>query len=211
MKTIRSVALFSFLACGAVWAQRVEIGVMGGYPHLSGTPLGSVNVDTPLADDTKLKGQYSYGVALTWNTRGYYGSEIGYFQSRATFRTNVSTTTDSGSTVTTLEKDRVMIQRLAYNFLIYFMPAGERWRPFVTGGIQVYKYGAPRIAAYPGGGSRDYGANYGGGVKLKLFSHALARWDVRDYIGGSPYKILAGHPGGRIHQIEATLGLAITF
>jgi len=96
------------------------------------------------------------------------------------------------------------------------MPRGERWRPFVTGGAQAYRWGAPHFSAWPGGGSKNYGLNFGGGLKIKLLPHTLARLDFRDYIGGRPYvgqlSLAAGSlGGGHTRLLEASAGFGVTF
>lgn len=212
MKTLLSVAVFSFIACGLAPAQTFEVSVLAGYPRISGAPLGTINSENGKDDDSKLKGNYSYGATLTINTPGYYGHELGYINNRATFQTKLRTGTD-GSTVT-LEQDKIVIQQAFYNFLIYFMPKGERFRPFMTGGLQMYQYGEPHVSEWPGGGARSYGANYGGGLKIKLFKHALVRFDFRDCIGGKPYDLTFEdpmHSGGWFRQLQASFGIAISF
>ena len=210
MKPLLSAALFLPIAWGAAQAQKFEASVFGGYPLISGAALGSISEEKPQDGDTKLKGNYAYGARLTWNTKGYYGNEVGYTFNRATLRTTLR----DASGVVTLKQDRIVIHQACYNFLIYFMPAGERWRPFITGGMQIQRYGAPRFPEWTQGGTRNYGANYGGGLKLKLFKHALVRFDFRDYIGGKPYDLMFQDEmksGGLFRQWEGSIGLTITF
>lgn len=210
MKKLLFTVLFTFIGWALAQAQRFEVAVLGGYPLISGAPLGSISSEKPKDDDTKLKGNYSYGARLTWNTKGYYGNEIGFTFNRATFQTKIR----DAQGVETLRQSRIPVHHLFYNFLIYFMPAGERWRPFMTGGLQVQQYGAPRIPDWDLGFSRNYGANYGGGLKLKLFKHALMRFDFRDYIGGKPYDLKFADEmkgGGIFRQWEGSVGVAFTF
>jgi hypothetical protein len=228
MKKLYCFLVFSVLFCGAAWAQQpggekkptFEFSVIGGYPKWGKTLIGSINADDPKDDDSKLKGEYAYGARFTINTRGYYGHEFEYMYQRAKFQTQYRGTVDDVAVTKQLE-DKVSIQQASYNFLIYFMPNGEFWRPYVTGGLQAYKYGAPRFAEWPGGGSRNYGVNWGGGIKLK-FGRALVRFDVRDYIGGKPYHLNFEQPSttdlqakdnssGSIHLREATVGIGFTF
>lgn len=218
MKKLVWSVLLSVLIQGAAQAQRWELSVFGAYPRWGRSLLGSLS-DTPVDTDTRLKGDYTYGARVTWNSKGYYGQELGYSIQRMTFRTNYTTTTDTVTTTQLLE-DRIKVQQAFYNVLVYFMPAGERWRPFVTGGAQAYRFGAPRFAQWPGGGSKNYGFNYGGGIKLKLFPHTLMRLDVRDYIGGKPYDVQLqfaqpttgfSNAGGHIHLLEGSVGFGITF
>jgi hypothetical protein len=208
-----SAALFCLLVCGAAPAQTYEISVSAGYPRLSSAPLGSLSQEGAKDNDTKLKGLQSYSARLTRNTRGYYGHELGFSYSRARLETTLRTT-QGGKTVTTVAQDRIDIRQAHYNFLMYFMPKGERWRPFMTGGGQVQEYGAPGIPEWGTGKSRRFGANYGGGIKLMLFKHALLRLDVREYIGGKPYDLTFEDPmktGGLYRQLEASFGISIAF
>ncbi len=213
MKTLLTAVLFSTLLGGLAQAQKLELGVFGGYPRMNKVKLGSISPESPADDDTRLKGQYSQGAWLGLNTRGYYGHEFNYMITRATLRTTVRTLADDVTTVTTPE-DRIVIHQAGYNFLIYFMPNGSHWRPYVTGGLQATQYQGPKIADWPSGSRRHYGANYGFGIKLIPFAHALLRLDIRDYIGGKPYDLSfvdSTRSGGKIHQYEGAVGFAITF
>lgn len=225
MKKLYYIAILSVLIHGGAHAQQpaekkqtYEFSLIGGYPKWGSALLGSINESDPQDNDTKLKGQYSYGARFTINTRGYYGHEFEYTQQRALFQTQYRTTVNDVAVSRQLE-DRIAIQQASYNFLIYFMPNGEFLRPYVTGGAQAYNFGAPHFPEWPGGGSRNYGANWGGGLKLKL-GRALVRFDFRDYIGGKPYKLTFQQPsalqatdnsGGWIHLREASVGLGFTF
>ena len=215
VKTLSYAAVWLCLAAGAAArAQTYELGVMGGYPRWGRAPLGSISPELAKDGDTQLKGQYSFGASVTRNTKGYYGFELGYLRNMT--RVTMVTRQTVGTTVfsTNLE-DRRPIHMVFANFLVYFMPKGERWRPFVTGGGQAYNFTRPAIPEFNGDDSiRHYGANFGGGVKLKLFKHALLRWDLRDYMGGKPWKLTfadSTRAGGRLHMIEGTMGFALTF
>jgi hypothetical protein len=214
LKTLSYAAVLLSMAAAAAPAQTVELGVMGGYPRWGRAPLGSVSAELVEDTDTQLKGDYVYGASLTVNTKGYYGFEGGYM--RDVNRITTVTRQTAGTTVfTTSHEDRRTVHMAYLNALVYFMPKGERWRPFVTGGLQGYNFTRPQIPVFAGINSiRHYGGNFGGGVKLKLFSHALVRWDLRDYIGGKPWNLTfanSTHSAGHIHLIEGTMGVALTF
>lgn len=212
MNRLLSVALFACVIFASAKAQTFEISVLAGLPRVSDAPLGSISEQDAKDDDTRLKGKNGYGVRLTWNTPGYYGHEIGYLYSFATLQTIVRT--GEKPVIVTPVEDRVRLRQVSYNFLIYFMPKGERFRPFMTGGLEMLQYGAPGIPEWPTGSSRNYGANYGGGLKIKLFEHALIRLDVRDHLGGKPYDLTFEDPtrsGGILRQFEASAGLSVTF
>ncbi len=211
-KTLLYAAIFCLAASFAAQAQTVEIGIQGGYPRWGKAPLGSISPELVEDHDTQFKGDYGIGASLTVNTKGYYGFELGYLRNYSRI-TTVSRTTQNTTVFATNFEDRRAIHIAYANFLCYFMPKGERWRPYVTGGGQGYDYPRPPMLG-PGGGVRHYGANFGAGLKLKLFKHALLRWDVRDYLGGKPWGLTfanAKNAGGGIHLIEGTMGFALTF
>ncbi len=211
MQKLSCLALLVWVLAGCAWGQTYEVTVGGGLARMSKAPLGSVSADDPIDDDTVLRNGYSYGVRLTYNPYVYYGHEVGYRYTRAGLRTRIP---DANGVRTTFE-DKVAVHQAFYNFLIYFMPKGERWRPFITGGAQAYNFGKPHhIAGWTGEAGRNYGVNYGAGLKLKLFNHALVRIDLRDYITTKPYNLTPKDPmsfsGWERHQ-EASVGIGIGF
>jgi hypothetical protein len=217
MKKLVWSVFFAVLMHGAVQAQPFEVSVFGGFPLRFSHPLLGSLSDTAVDTDTSLtKGKDIVGARVTVNSKGYYGHELTYSIQHMTLQTLRTTADSDGNPVSTQYQDKVKLQMLSYNFLVYFMPRGERWRPFVTGGAQVYKWGAPHFDVWPGGGYRNLGLNFGGGLKIKLVSHTLARLDVREYFGGRPYVrqlLLSGDTlgGGRTHMLEVSAGFGITF
>jgi hypothetical protein len=125
MNRIATVALFSLLIAGVAGAQTFEVGVGGAYTRIGKKDLGSIADQNVQDDDTKLKGKYGYGARFTINTPGYYGHEIGYFLNFADLTTKTRPDTKAPDFVL-LRQDRIRIQELSYNFLIYMMPKGER-------------------------------------------------------------------------------------
>ena len=200
---------------GAALAQRFELSASALYSKLSKPQLGSLSTTSLNDNDTRLKGQYGGVVRITFNHNGYYGHELGYMRQFIQFRTNYTTTDVNNIAYPTQYQGRATVEQAFYNFLVYFMPQGERWRPFVTGGFQAAKWGAPDISLWPGGGARGYGVNFGGGLKVKLFPHAQFRLDVREYLGGKPYQQLQFVSGtglsSYIRTLEGSAGLGITF
>lgn len=210
MQKLASLALLVSGLSICAWGQTYEISLLSGWARMNKGPLGSVSADDPQDFDTTFKNGYSFGARLTYNTRGYYGHEVGYVYTRAGIQSKVP---DADGNRTTYES-KVAIQQAFYNFLIYFMPRGERWRPFITGGLQTHRYGNPGIPGWSGIPTRNYGGNYGGGIKLKLLNHAFLRLDVRDYFTGKPYELYfqAALPKrGHVRQQEASFGIVIGF
>jgi hypothetical protein len=210
---LRAAVAVGVVICGAAQAQRYEVSALAGMLRLGGAPLGSLYETGGKDDDSRLRGRSGYGVRLTLNTRGYFGHEVGYIYSRATFQTKLRTTDGKTTTVTSAEA-KVIVRQVFYDFLMYSMPAGERFRPFIAAGAQAHQYGAPAFADYDIGRSRNYGVNYGGGLKIRLFPHALLRFDVRHSIGGKPYNLTyedVTKTGGMLRQLEASFGVGISF
>lgn len=210
---LRAAVAIGLMVCGAAWGQRYEVSALAGMLRLSGAPLGSLAETGGKDDDSRLRGRSGYGLRLTLNTRGYFGHEVGYIYSRATFETKLRTTVDKTTTVTPAEA-KVIVRQAFYDFMMYCMPAGERFRPFIAAGAQAHQYGAPALADYDIGRSRNYGVNYGGGLKIRLLPRALLRLDVRQYIGGKPYNLTyedITKSGGMLRQLEASFGVGISF
>ncbi|HEX8984375.1 MAG TPA: hypothetical protein VF767_03050 [Bryobacteraceae bacterium] len=212
MKRLLTVILFAALVGGLAQAQTYEFGIFGGYARFSRPALGSLSPESATDTDTRLKANYVEGAWIGLNTRGYLGNELSYARTNSTLRTTERTLVN-GVTVTTIPEDRIRVDRAAYNFLLFFMPNGSRWRPYVTGGAQAQQYQGPHFA-WPRGSRRHYGVNWGGGIKLIPMAHTLFRLDLREYIGGKPYGLSyvdSTKSGGTLKQYEATAGFAITF
>lgn len=191
-------------------AQKIEISPFFGQFRPNAAGLGSLQ-EKARDNHTRLKPGTGGGLRATWNTKGYYGFELGYSQANLRFETALR---PSGATADVIRTDKVKAQQLFFNFLAYFMPAGERFRPFITGGIQLQQYGRPNIDDFDIPSTRNYGPNYGGGLKIKLIKNALIRMDFRHYIGGRPYDLTREderNTGGMLQQLEGSVGFAITF
>src|SRR5205814_2159326 len=96
---------------------------------------GSANANDPKADDTRLHSlQPAYGAFITRNTKGYYGFEADFLRSKARMDAKLIplTGTDRVS-----ETGSLWLNQFSFNGICYFMPRGERFRPFVTAGAQL--------------------------------------------------------------------------
>ncbi len=198
-------------ACGAASAQTYEIAPLASFMRMGRAPLGSMSLQDQKDTDSRIKNGVGYGVRLTWNQWNYYGHELGYIQSKNTFQTTLR---DDANPDGVVYSDKVKVQHAFYNFIMYLMPKGERWRPFIAAGFQLHQYGRPNIPDSTVVKTRNYGGNYGAGLKLKLSKNALVRLDLRDYIGGKPYDLDfadATKSGGLLHIVEGSFGIAVTF
>lgn len=198
------------LLAGPAAAQKYEVSVTGMVPRFSGN-LGSFIESDAKDDDTKLKGKSGFGLRLSGNTRGYYGHEIGYFDIRSTMTANVI---PLEGTVRESRQGRAKVRLATYNFLMYMMPRGERVRPYITVGIQAMDFRTPDILEFNGLATQNYGGNYGGGVKMRLFSGLGIRLDFRHYYNGKPYELTsqdATQFGGIYKMIEGSAGIVFQF
>ena len=214
MKKLLCVSLPLLCFSGAAFAQRWEFGANRAYLNLSTKPLGSFSVEGKKDDDTKLTARWATGGRITFNTPGYYGYELGYWQSKATITSLLRTTTNRVQTTETLT-DSITLRQYTANFLVYFMPANEWWRPYITGGIHRTDYPAPRFEAWPTGKANILGFNYGFGIKLMPVKHFIIRLDARDYLGGKPYDLQYADPlslsQGIYRNQEVSAGISIGF
>ncbi|MBK5290294.1 MAG: outer membrane beta-barrel protein [Acidobacteriia bacterium] len=212
MKHILCLVLLALAGANAGFSQSIEVAATGSYPLIFDTRLGSFSQETPQDDDTRLQGKRGFGGRFTINSKGYYGHEFTYMNTKA----DMDATTrrvENKQTITENFRSPVNIQLGAYNFMMYMMPRGERFRPFITGGGQIYKYSNPGFVT-DGSSYRTYGGNYGGGIKIKLAQHLLVRGDFRHYLGGKPYDLDFSDPaqsGGIHHMLEFSFGVALTF
>jgi len=214
-----SSLLFSvpFLICATVSAQKYEVSVGANLLRLDGKSLGSVATSGGEDNDTHFESISLEGasVQLTRNTKGYYGHEIAYTYNRSKLNIATRTTDADDNEIVTGHQLKVQVSQLTYNFLIYMMPAGERIRPYITGGATVINYGAPSLNEWTHGSSRNYGGNWGGGVKIRLFPHVQFRVDLRQHFVGTPYDLTYKNPqklsGGIMMNGNLSMGFGFTF
>ncbi len=193
------------------YAQKWELAPIRTYWRVSPKPLGSINETkaTREDDDTLLRGGAAWGARLTWNTPGYYGHEFGFVRAYGNLRSRIVV-----NEVKQTFESRIFVDTFFYNFLIYFMPRDERWRPYMTGGLQAHRYGDPGWEEWDRGSSRKWGVNYGAGIKLMPAKHFLIRLDVRDYIAGGPYDLQFKEEtkfGTILRNQEFSVGIAFGF
>ena len=178
--------------------------------RFSRSGLGSLNESGPQDKDTILRSDKAFGGRVTFNTKGYYGFEAGLLRSDGKITTQIRTSGQPAEN----RVSGVKVHTAFVNFISYMMPSGERWRPFLTGGMQAYDYGKAVFGDLRVEKARHYGANYGGGVKINVFPHGLLRIDARHSLGGRPYGLTfrdATKADKLFQQIELTAGFSITF
>jgi opacity protein-like surface antigen len=200
----------------AAFAQTWEVAPYASYLRLSRKPLGSLN-SVAKDDDTKLREtQPAYGARLTLNVTDYYGLELNYLRGRARIDSRI---VPAEGTDPVLQSGTINYNQISFNGLAYFLPRGERLRPFITAGAQLNLWPTPPLADWAGGGSKNLGFNYGGGLKIKITKNVLVRLDARHMMAGAPYglkyedaSVTATPRGpGLYSHIEGSLGIGISF
>lgn len=199
-------------------AQTFELGLTGGYTRLNEPALGAFDTSelNGKDDDVQLIGdKYVEGIRFTANLWNYYGVEGEYLRTGALVKTRNSQDDGTGTAVVTTGEDKIHVNQISVNMIAYFMPRTRRWRPFITAGLGRATFGEPRIDSWFRGSSTNYGFNYGGGIKLTPFRHAVIRLDARQYFSGKPWDpIYVGTDfkfGGIMHHWEATVGIGASF
>lgn len=199
-------ALLVFAATG--FGQDWEIAPTFSFERMSRKGLGTVSARNGTESDIKFTDGYGAGLRITKNHWNYYGMELGYTLNRP--RLNGFITPEEGDPIR--RQERVIVHQAYFSMIGYMMPKLERWRPYLIGGGQGFLYKKPKWPEYDDKSTKNFGGHVGIGVKLKLMNHANLRLEVRDWIGGKPYKFVLGEDtGSRLHQLEASLGFGITF
>lgn len=205
------VAILSLSALLPAVGQTFEVAPVAGWTRISKAPLGYASAVEGRDDDTTFRNGYSYGARITVNTPGYWGHELTYLRTEAKLRT---VRQDTASDPRETKIGKVRNHQLSYNFLAYWMPKNERFRPFLTVGLEARRSGRPDIEGFPAQSTLNYGVNYGWGIKIRLFSHSLLRFDLRENRTGKPYRLQfvdIKTAGGTVRQQQASVGIALTF
>ncbi len=111
----------------------------------------------------------------TLNTGRFSGHEFGYAYNRSQFNSS----TQVGG---------MAVHQGFYDFLLYGAAEGKKIRPFAAGGGGFTTFTYPGLAMLQGNGNgiTKIGFNFGGGVKVRLSSKFLARFDYREFFCGTP-------------------------
>jgi hypothetical protein len=211
-------ALLALVVSLPAFAQRYEVGPYFSLDHPTRVPLGTVRATGGSSNDTQFRNGKGVGLRFTLNTKGYYGHEITYARSQVNLQSNVDEILiDDDNNISlgnpVVRHEKIKQSRLGYNFLMYMMPAGEKWRPYITVGVATINHSSPLFLEWTGGASRNYGANWGGGIKLFPHKNFLVRFDARHYWMGRPYTL--NYPTsavpGNVNQLEFSGGVSFAF
>ena len=189
-----AAAALLFAACSLSRAQPFEAGFHVGASRINGADIGTLEQGSP--DRIRLSNSFRFGGRMTLNQWLFFGHEVGYAYNRTSWRLGA----DGASAGSAIHQG-------FYNFLAYATPEGSRIRPFVAGGPHFSNFIYPGFSVSQGGGSNKIGVNYGGGVKMRVSSKYLIRFDVRQYLQGKPFDFPA--QSGRLTLVEVSAGFSI--
>ena len=201
----------TLLALPACWAQKWELGVLGGggfYTHGTATsPAGS--------GDVGFKPGAVVAGYLGNNMYKRVGGEL-----RFDFQPGQERLKSSGTEVT-FDAQSYAIH---YDFLFHFTPTESHVRPFVAagGGVKIYRGTGTETATQPLSRIALLTKTYetaglgsvGAGFKVAVSPRLGLRVEVHDYITPFPKQVIASAPGGSIsgilHDFVVMGGIAYT-
>lgn len=140
-------------------------------------PAKVAAADRGIVGDTGLSLDNGFRLTLhaTLNTGRFFGHEFAYAYNRSRY--------NSSSQV----GDNAVHQGI-YDFLAYGAAEGKKIRPFaaVGGNFTTFTYPGIAMLLGTGNGITKVGFNIGGGVKVRLSSKFLVRFDYREFFCGTP-------------------------
>jgi opacity protein-like surface antigen len=200
-----TVLLLAGSAIGA-FAQVGEISVSAGASHFRNNSLGSFVDANGNVINVTAESDFRIGFRFTINSWRYMGHEIGYAYNHGSLKETAVQTSGGGSASVSYG---MPVHQGMYNFLVYATPEGKPIRPFVTGGVHFSTFYPPGSCVFCGNGTTKFGFNYGAGLKFRITSTFLGRFDVRDYATGKPD--FGTNPQGWLHQLEVSAGFGFAF
>jgi hypothetical protein len=195
----------------ACWAQKWEIGVLGG-----GSIYNSASVTSPAGSgNVGFKSGPAVG-AFLGNDMGKFGGELRYEYLPGDLKVS------SGGATATFPG---LAHAIHYDFLYHFTSSEAAIRPFVSGGAGVKIYqgtGSPTVTQPLSGLAlltNTYEAaalgTFGGGLKARIGSRMIFHVEVQDFLTPFPRQVIAPAPGakisGMLNDIVFTAGLGIAF
>src|SRR5438105_2178721 len=135
---VRCAAPLALLIAPACWAQKWELGVLGG-----GSLYNSASVTGPAGNgDVGFKNSWGVGGFVGSNMYKYVGGELRYEYLPSDLKVS------SGGTEATFSGEAHAIH---YDFLWHFAPTEAKIRPFVSGGggVKIYRGTAAAVVSQP--------------------------------------------------------------
>jgi hypothetical protein len=168
------VAAAALLVATAASGQVMEFGASVGesrFPAKVAAAVPGAIGNTGLSLDNGFR----LTLHATLNTGRFYGHEFAYAYNRSQFNSS----TQVGG---------IAVHQGVYDFLFYAAAEGKKIRPFAAGGGNFTTFTYPGVALLQGTGNgiAKVGFNFGGGVKVRLSSKFLVRFDYREFFCGTP-------------------------
>lgn len=194
---MKKLAVLCLLASAtpAAWGQYFEAWFTGGKTFMGNAGLGTFEPGGS-KDDVELTNGLSFGFRMAFNGDRLFGHEIFYLHTSTNLRYN-----------TLGVEDGMGIHNYGYNFLLYANHEGNRFRPFVTGGVQATNFVPPGGSIF--NGSTKFGFNYGGGLKIRVAGPWAFRLDLRQYATPKPTFFFLNE--GWLRQNEISAGIGFVF
>jgi opacity protein-like surface antigen len=190
------------LAAPAARAQYIEMWFNGGQSIFTNNGLGTTATVGGSEDDVSLGDGFRFSLRLDLNGDTLLGHEFSYNYSRTKLEFR------SGGVL--LGEQGMAVHTYGYNLLLHANHEGNRFRPFVTGGVGFSNYVPPGASALSGGGENKFGFNYGAGLKVRVVGPWALRFDVRQYTTPKPFNYLP-LSSGWIRQNEISAGIGLVF
>jgi hypothetical protein len=196
MKLVRLFAVCSAAAMlPAAMAQKWEFGVGAGAGLYTGQNI-SLGSDSASA---KFKTSVAMSTWVGENMGDRWGGELRYSYQLGDARLKRNSTEAVFGAET---------HTINYNFLLYTKPSESTVRPFVDAGagIKFYRGTGTEAVTQPlsqfalltKAGDLTGVVSVGGGVKMKLGSHAWLRFDVHDYMSPFPKQVITPNFGANV-------------
>lgn len=189
----------AMMAAGLAYGQSAEAALSFGRSIFTDQNIGDLGVSGAVKETLKVGDGFRVTARFSINSWRFLGHEFGYGFERSSL--------DFGSQ----GKSGMNVHQGFYDFMVHATPEGTSIRPFVCAGGGFSSFFPPGTSAFSGNGFTKVSYNYGGGVKVKLSPIYGVRFDVRDYVSGKPFGDFIPNVKGRLHNIEASAGIAIFF
>jgi hypothetical protein len=163
--------------------------------------LGDVNLGQAglIPRNFTLKDGSGANVNFSVNGRSWFGHELTYGYERDALKLGDS---DQGN---------VQVHKFYYDFVAHLLKRGNTVRPFVLAGLGFSSYVPPSEAAIQARTLTKFGANFGGGIKIRLHDRVGVRFDVRDLVTQKPNFFEQTNVDGKLHNVEFAAGLSLLF
>jgi outer membrane protein W len=211
MKRICSLTILLLSAYTAMAQTNPRVTVFGAGSFVAGSREFLMNSNTAVRTEYDNGGKV--GVRFGVDLRDNWAAEASYSFAKNNLR---------AINLNPPRREREFETR-AHQFMVngsyYFLDANEKWRPFATAGVGLYRLsptkdakglaavnfldGPTRISS-----SSKFGVNFGGGFEGKIADYVGLRFDLRDHIMGMPRFGLPEtplNPGGAFYPISGLL------